>query len=221
MKNTHVEQKDMYQIITNRIISELEKGNLFWQKTWNGYGLARNYVTGQTYKGINMLMMNFVYKHTKPYFLTFLQAKNLGGKIKKGAKACEVIYYNVQFKDENKQTISANEAAQLKQADKKVSINKFLKYYSVFNVDDIEGIDFKFDDVQLNDNEKIQVCENIIENYPNKPTYEFKDTNRAFYAPSRDKVNMPPYRIFYKYRRILQHLFSRNHTQYRTHKKIE
>jgi antirestriction protein ArdC len=190
MKN-FTDKKDMYQIVTNRIIEQLEKGVMPWQKTWNGYGLAKNYVTGKAYKGINMLMMNFLTRHEKPYFLTFKQAQDLGGKVKKGAKAYEVIYFNVSFKDGENNTVTTETAFNLKQAEEKVKVLKFLKYYSVFNIDDVEGIDFQFNDIILNENEKLDVCEDILNNYPNAPEYVFENSNRAFYSPFQDIVNMP------------------------------
>ena len=45
---------DMYQVVTNRIVEQLEKGVLPWRKTWSSYGLAKNYTSGKTYRGINM-----------------------------------------------------------------------------------------------------------------------------------------------------------------------
>ncbi len=71
---------DMYEVITNRIIEQLEKGVLPWRKTWSSYGLAKNYVTRKTYKGINMLMMNLFPSHSIPYYLTFKQASRVRRK---------------------------------------------------------------------------------------------------------------------------------------------
>lgn len=185
VKNT---SPDMYEVITNRIIEQLEKGTLPWLKTWSSYGLAKNYVSGKTYKGINMLMMNFFSPHSVPYYLTYKQAQELGGNVKKGAKAEQVIYFNMVFKDSNDNTISKESANTLDG----VKVIKFLKYYNVFNVADIEGIEFKIDDLQLHDNEKIERCEQVINGYPSHPLYEEKDKGRAYYSPMEDYINMPP-----------------------------
>ena len=54
------ERVDYAQIVTDKIISYLEKGTPPWRKPWNaGYGLARNYATGHVYRGINMFMLNY------------------------------------------------------------------------------------------------------------------------------------------------------------------
>ena len=190
MKN--IEQKDMYALITNRLISELEKGNIAWRKTWNAYGIAKNYATGKAYKGINFLMMNFFSPYPIPYFMSFKQAKDLGGNIKKGAKAEQVIYFSTYFKDGDNNSISAEQATERKKTGEKVKVLKFLRYYSVFNVANIEGIDFNFEEMPLKPHEKIEKCEQILGNYPNAPRYEFKDLQSAFYSPTFDYINMPP-----------------------------
>lgn len=179
---------DMYQVVTNRIVEQLEKGVLPWRKTWSSYGLAKNYVSGKPYKGINMLLMNFFSPHSIPYYLTFKQAKELGGHVKKGAKAQQVIYFNVIFKDENGNKVS-KEAAENRED---VKVMKFLKYFNVFNVEDIEGIDFEFEEIRLLPNERIERCEKIVQCYPSPPEYVEKDRGRAYYQPTEDYVNMPP-----------------------------
>ena len=179
---------DMYQVITNRIIEQLETGVLPWRKTWSSYGLAKNYVSGKSYKGINMLLMNFFSPHSIPYYLTFNQAKELGGKVKKGSKSQQVIYYNMIFKDKNGNKISKEDAENRED----VKVMKFLKYFNVFNVDDIEGIDFKFEEIRLLPNEKIERCEKLVQSYPSPPEYQEKDRGRAYYHPLEDYINMPP-----------------------------
>ena len=179
---------DMYQVVTDRIIEQLEKGVMPWRKTWSSYGLAKNYVSGKAYKGINMLMMNFFSPHSIPYYLTFKQAKELGGHVKKGSKAQQVIYFNMIFKDENGNKVS-KEAAENRED---VKVMKFLKYFNVFNVEDIEGIDFEFEDLRLLPNERIERCEKIIQGFPSPPDYVEKDRGRAYYHPLEDFINMPP-----------------------------
>lgn len=186
---TKATSPDMYEVVTNRIIERLEKGELAWCKTWSSYGLARNYVSGKVYRGINMLMMNFFSPHSTPYYLTYKQAQDLGGNVKKGAKAQQVIYFNVIFKDANDQMLTKEVAGTLGDG---VKVMKFLKYYNVFNVEDIEGVEFKIDDLRLLPNEKIERCEKVVNGYPSPPNYFFEDKRRAFYSPMGDFINMPP-----------------------------
>ena len=67
-----------------------------------------------------------------------------------------------------------------------------MKYYNVFNVADIEGIEFKIDEVKLKPNEKLERCEGVINNYPNSPKCVFEDVKSAYYSPLADFINMPP-----------------------------
>ncbi|MBL7814707.1 MAG: DUF1738 domain-containing protein [Saprospiraceae bacterium] len=180
---------DMYQVITDRIIAELEKGVTPWRKTWSSFGLARNYQSGKIYKGINMFVMNLLSPHSTPYYLTYKQAQEMGGQVKKGAKSMQVIYFNMVFKDGNDQTVSKEVAESLGD---NVKVMKFLKYYNVFNVEDIEGIDFKFEEIRLLPNEKIERCEQVINSYPSPPQFVEKDRSKAYYSPLEDLVNMPP-----------------------------
>ncbi|UOQ83307.1 ArdC-like ssDNA-binding domain-containing protein [Hymenobacter sp. 5414T-23] len=64
---------DVYQIVTDRIISALEGGIIPWRKPWNAvYGLPRNYATGRVYSGINLFLLHF--SGALPFFMTFKQA---------------------------------------------------------------------------------------------------------------------------------------------------
>jgi len=135
-----------------------------------------------------MLLMNFFSPHSIPYYLTFKQAKELGGKVKKGSKAQQVIYYNMIFKDKNGNKIS-KEAAENRED---VKVMKFLKYFNVFNVSDIEGIDFEFEELRLLPNERIERCEKLVQSYPTPPEYQEKDRAGAYYHPLEDYINMPP-----------------------------
>jgi len=183
-------KRDLYQEATNRIIEKLEQGVAPWKCTWNKYGLARNASTGHIYTGINMLLMNCT-RHPIPYFLTFKQAQKGGGKVKKGAKSEQIYYYNVYYKDADDKNISQAEAQILRTSGKQVKVNSYLKYYNVFNIDDVEGIDFKLDEVKAYNNPRIDECDEIIQNMPNAPRHKFINANQPYYSPIGDVINMP------------------------------
>ena len=184
---------DMYEVVTNRIIEKLEQGELTWRKTWSSYGLARNYVSGKAYRGINMLLMNLFSPHAIPYYLTFKQAQDLGGNVKKGAKAQQVFYFNVIFKDADDRTVTREVAETLGDD---VKVMKFLKYYNIFNVEDIEGVEFQIDDLQLLPNEKITRCDHVLNSYLSPPQYVQKDRSGAYYSSKEDTINVPPIEQF-------------------------
>lgn len=194
-KTTTTTQRDLYAEVTNKIIGLIEQGVTPWRRTWSQYGLARNYATGHIYTGINMVLMNMTL-HPIPYFMSFNQIQEKGGRIRKGAKAEMVIYFNVYYKDGQDNTLSKETAAAMHRAGQDVQVLKFIKYYNVFNVADIEGIEFEIPEIQLKANEQIEACDRIIREMPKRPKIETINANSAFYAPLADVVNMPDIRQF-------------------------
>jgi antirestriction protein ArdC len=82
---------EVYQVITDRIIGLLEKGVVPWQKPWQGgEQMPRNLVSGHEYRGVNVFLLHAV-NYTSPYWLTFNQARELGGHVKKGERSCPVV----------------------------------------------------------------------------------------------------------------------------------
>jgi len=121
-----------------------------------------------------------------PYWLTFNQAKELGGTIKKGAKSALVCYFNWILKDSDGKTVK----------DPKLAATKFpvLKYYRVFSADDIEGIEFEYPTVvELNDNERIEQCETIVQS--TSATIKHGG-DRAYWTPLADFIQMPNLKQF-------------------------
>jgi len=193
--STKKSRVDVYQMVTDKMIALLEKGVNPWQQTWTGYGLAKNYATGKPYRGINCLLMNNT-EHSIPYFMSFRQVKAKGGSIRKGAKAEQVIFFKKYFKDADGNAIAPEMVGTIKAAGKKVISGAYIKYSNVFNIADIEGIDFVLTEVQLNDNQRIEQCERIITSMPNPPVFNKVAANKAYYVPTLDSINMPTIQQF-------------------------
>ena len=187
------EKKDVYQIITDLVIDRLEKGNIPWKQPWNAFGPASNYLTKKPYQGINFFILNSL-AHEYPFYLTFKQASDLGGKVKKGSKSIPVTYWNFIYTDkETKKRISLEEAKKL--PSNRVVKSAFLKYYSVFNISDVEGVDFKFSESLIKENSSIEGCERIINNMPSPPKVQHQGKD-AYYSPLKDFINMPEMKFF-------------------------
>ena len=98
---------DIYQIITDRIVKQLEKGIIPWRKPWHGVADgARSYITGKPYSLLNQILLE-----DDGEYITFNQAKKLGGNVRKGAKSKFVVFYlpflkEVENKDGEKKIIS-------------------------------------------------------------------------------------------------------------------
>lgn len=172
------------EIITQRIIDKLEQGTIPWRKPWAGGGIPKNYINKKEYRGINPFLLGST-GYAYPYFLTFIQAKQLGGNIKKGSKGMPVVFFKFIEKEseENPETV------------KRFPI---LRYYTVFNIEQTEGIDYSetiAESPTLDDFQATQEADKIIENMPNKPDCQ-EIENRAYYSPTRDMVNMPKRKLF-------------------------
>jgi antirestriction protein ArdC len=167
---------DVYQMVTDRVIAALEAGQIAWRKPWHAaYGLPRNYVRSRAYTGINAFLLHLV--GGTPFFLTFRQAKELGGNIRKGAKGMPVIYYNVTTRTD-KQTGEEEKTP-------------FIKYYTVFSVEDVEGVDIVLpEQPQDRAHEPLAAAEALVANWANCPRIEYGGAH-AYYAPGPDFVNVP------------------------------
>lgn len=85
----------VYGIITDRIVKELERGKIPWQRDWTGAG-PKNLMTNHEYRGLNALLLSFLADgFSTPYFATKYQINKLGGKIKKGEKGSLVTFYKL------------------------------------------------------------------------------------------------------------------------------
>ncbi len=131
-------QQDVYTRITNRIIEDLEKGVRPWMKPWSADHAAGSITkplrhNGQPYNGINVIMLwseAFAQGYSAPIWMTFRQAKELGGNVKKGEHGSLVVYANTFTKTEKDEDTGGEIERDI----------PFLKTYTVFNVEQIEDL---------------------------------------------------------------------------------
>ena len=174
---------DLYQEITNQITAMLDKGVVPWRSPILGGGSARhprNLDSGKGYRGINTFLLAFTafaQGYSSSYWLTFNQAMQKGGNVKKCEKSSMVVFwkqYEIEDKDTGKPT--------------KIPV---LRYYNVFNVQQCKGIEVP-DQVRFEpvDFKPIEAAEQIVKGYADGPSIELGG-NQAFYRPSSDMVKMP------------------------------
>lgn len=165
------ETKDMYAIINNMIMEKLASGKAPWKQTWNEFGPARNYLSKKAYRGINALILNNT-EFEYPLYLTFLQVKELGGRIKKGSKSIDVIYWK---------TLELEKEEKIKRI-------PFLRYYNVFNVECVEGVKLKLPTKFVNDSN--EYCETVINGMHNKPMI-VHGGDQPYYNWKEDRIKIP------------------------------
>ena len=168
-----------------KIIAELESGNLpRWRKPWTSQGSNRNAFSGREYSGINLIATAFS-GYKSPLWMTFDQAKKAGGYVKKDEKGTIIIFVQWVTK---KDTVEDPDNPWK---------NKFpiFKYHTLFNSEQVDGVELPKEDQVVNDFQPIESAENIVANIQNPSTIKH-ERDYAFYAPSSDVVNMPEKNAF-------------------------
>lgn len=174
----------VYEIITDKIIKQLESGVAPWRKPWTCQPPA-NLITQREYRGLNVFTLASQGFPSR-FWLTFNQVSKLGGKIRKGEKSSPVIFWNVGDEQE----------ATTQDGTKQTTRPFLLRYYSVFNLSQSEGIDIPESVLQeTRTNDPIETCEQIVTNMPNPPAFEQSD--KAWYSASTDVVGMPARGLFH------------------------
>ena len=94
-------KKSVYEIVTERILEKLEQGTIPWQRPWSGGGCPTNLVSGKEYQGVNIWLLGSQ-DFTSPYWVTFKQAKQLGGTVRKGERSTPCIFWKFLARDTEK-----------------------------------------------------------------------------------------------------------------------
>ena len=170
---------DSYQIVTDRIIAKLEAGTIPWKHFASSpLGLPKNLVSKKPYHGINYFLLGGCSKYGSPYWLTFEQAQELGGHVRRGERSEIVVFWKF-LEVEDQQTGEKKEIP-------------FLKYSHVFNLEQCEGLKLPptAQGSSPRNSDPIKEAEAIVENMPNRPRLEIDDVPNAYYSPAEDLVHM-------------------------------
>ena len=205
---------DIYKMVTDKIIGMLKSASpTDYHRAWKDdvFFIPLNYDSKKPYRGVNRLLLQerigFAGAFRNPYFLTFKQIKKHGGKLKKGAKGYEVIYYSIRYvvpadKNSGRKAYSSTNAQKVLDflhkynlPESEVTRIPMIRYYNVYNGADIENIDFKLDELQIGRAVPDSATENraaqlIVENYPNPPAIK-NEGNQAYYNPASDYIKLP------------------------------
>lgn len=182
------EKKDAYAVVTDRIIEALEAGIVPWHKPWAslpGAGGPTSLSTMKPYRGINVMILgieSMLKGYSSPFWLTFKQAKERGGSVRKGEKGTQVVLWKPVAKKTDAKTGETTKDGYL-----------MLRYFTVFNAE-------QCDDVTLPEVEElppfdpIESCETIAMGYTAVEVKHGGD--RAYYSPALDYVGMPQAQAF-------------------------
>lgn len=183
--NTQKAKRDVYQIITDRVISCLERGVVPWKQSWTEAGLPQNLISGKPYRGINLWLLASL-GFSENLFLTKTQLVNIGGSLKdEGTVGYEVVYWNwMDSEQEGEITEDSSKKRPL------------LRYYRLYNISQCTGIpEDRLPKPSIRENEPIKACIDIVDGMPNPPGIQHKE-QQAYYHPVSDIVNMPKMKTF-------------------------
>jgi antirestriction protein ArdC len=186
---------DIHADITQRFIEALENGTRPWERDWLTYGLPTR-ATGQQYRGINMLILADQAEqcgYSNPHWLTFKQAAELGGNVRKGERSTAIVFYK-------QSNLVDGNGAPIADANGKDKAIWMLRRYNVFNVEQVDGLpDGKFalpvlPTTQLERNEIDKAAEAALRS----TGAQIKDdgNGRAFYRPATDSIHLPRFEAF-------------------------
>ena len=173
-------KKEIAQEITDKFIAQLRQGTTPWRKPWTASGFMHmNHFSRRPYRGINSLLLGLVAMeqgYASPTWTTYKAAAEHGAQVRKGEKGTRIVFWKL-LDVENK--LDPDKIQKIPMA----------RMYTVFNTDQIDGIDWI-----APDREPVEVrdaLKQVVANYPSPPTITHTVIDKAYYAPGSDSITLP------------------------------
>ncbi len=165
-----------YQVVTDRIISLIEKeGTLPWARPWSVVSPI-NLASGKQYRGINRLSLS-ISNFSEPFFLTFKQALDMGGNVKRGEKGIPVIFWKFQDQEDNEEP--SRFTAPL------------VRTYTVFNVSQCKSLNIAATEpIERTQSRAIKAADSLFARMKEQPRI-ITGGDVACYIPSQDVIHLP------------------------------
>lgn len=173
---------NVYELVTNRIIEQLENNIVPWEKPWSGtLDSAFNRVSKKPYSILNQMLLKY-----DGEYASFKQWKDLGGHIRKGEKS-EIVVFWKMYPIKEKQ----DDGTEI------IKTIPLLKYINVFHISQVDGVEPLKQKV-THDIEPIEKAEKLLNDYWNREniTIEHVKGDKAFYSPMFDKIQLPLFEQF-------------------------
>ena len=193
---TKAERIDVYEEVTNQIIAMLEAGTRPWSPRWaSGAASLPLRHEGTAYRGVNVLLLwsaTMTHGYTNPYWMTYRQASELGGQVRKGEKGNLVVHAgSFTPKDEEAGQEGAGEGESEDRA------RSYLKKYVVFNVEQIDGLDMtKYPVPRVEVKNRDQRDPELEAAFARYGVPCSEGGNSAYYNPAADSIRMPAFADF-------------------------
>ena len=183
-------KRDLYAEVSARIVAELERGVAPWVKPWSvtpGQNVPQNAVTNRPYSGCNVILLWLARNRgwSTPRFLTFKQAAEAGGHVRKGEHGTKVYFVKqLQVKDSE-----GNEAES--------RLVPMMREYTVFNVDQCNGLS---DTIRAGKPMRVRnpdTRDALADDFLRSTGADIREGNgEAYYVPSHDFISMPAFEAF-------------------------
>lgn len=189
-------QPDVYERVTAAIVAALEAGTRPWMQPWNAAHVAGPISRplrhdGTPYRGVNVLLLWMAAMdngYLAPHWMTYKQAQELGGQVRKGEHGSLVMFANA---------IQRTETDEKTGQDVEIEI-PFMKGYTVFNADQIDGLPDRYrataPALVLSDAERSARLDAFFAATGIDIRY---GGDRAFYDLGEDRIQMPPFAVFH------------------------
>jgi len=172
---------DIYEHVTNRIISALEEGVVPWRKPWGGVGgFYKSLSSGNPYRGINQILLAVAGEdgYASPWWGTYQEIARRGGQVQKGQKSTQIVFWGkTEAKEANPKTGKKDEYW-------------LMRYFNVFNAEQADELELPVDETEDIHHDPIETAEAIAEGYPNPPDKRVGG-DRACYSPRNDTITVP------------------------------
>lgn len=175
---------DIYEMVTNRIIAQLEQGYIPWKKPWADC-LEGNFnrISRKPYSLLNQLLLS-----RGGEYATFRQWNQIGGRVRKGEKAEIVVFWKLKDVEER-------DAA----GETRIRKVPLLRYYNVFHISQVENV-LPLQMTKVFDTDPIEQAEELLHRYTKREGIRLTigKSDRAFYRPSDDSITLPALTQFEK-----------------------
>lgn len=196
MSRTIDQRQSLYAEVTARVIAELEKGRLPWVQPWDSAACActmpANGVTGRRYSGINVLILwarVIAGGYSSQRWLTYRQAQAAGGNVRKGERGTTVCYAD-RFTPNVKEDSAGD-------GEREARTIAFLKRFTVFNIDQCEGLPEALTRAP-EARPEIEILPEVAALIEASGAEVRIGGDRAYYHPAADYVAVPPVAAFHE-----------------------
>jgi antirestriction protein ArdC len=184
-------KRNLYAEVSNRILAELERGAAPWIKPWAataGANVPCNAVTNRPYSGCNVILLWLTRGRgwATPRFLTFNQAKECGGNVRKGEHGTKVYFVKqLQVRDDTADDTSATRLIPM------------LREYTVFNVDQCENLPDRINTTRPARIRNPDARDGLADEFLCATSADIREGHgEALYVPSHDFISMPAFGAF-------------------------